>query len=62
MDSARRAYMLEGVVSSGSLLCMRDHAVVTKLYADDVLEWLLQAENETEVFQFFRSPEKFLYD
>ena len=29
---------------------------------DDVLEWLLEAENETDVFQFFRSPEQFLFD
>lgn len=27
---------------------------------DDVLRWLLAAESETEVLQFFRSPEQFL--
>ena len=28
----------------------------------DVLAWLLQADSESEVFQFFRSPEKFVVD
>ena len=29
---------------------------------EDVLRWLLDADSETEVFQFFRSPEQFLFD
>lgn len=29
---------------------------------DDVLPWLLQAESANDVFNFFRSPEQFLYE